>query len=180
VRVFSIGHGARAVGELVVTLHEAGVRRLFDVRTRPGSRRHPQFGRVALTETLEAAGIGYAWEADLGGFRHARQDSANTALPPDGFRGYADHMATATFRRALGRLTEAAAREPAAVMCAETRWERCHRRFVADALTVGGMAVTHLIGPGEAEPHELHPALSVRDGILVYESGSDQPTLDLH
>jgi uncharacterized protein (DUF488 family) len=162
-----------------VTLHEAGVRRLIDVRTRPGSRRHPQFGRMPLTATLEAAGIGYAWEADLGGFREAAADSPNTALPPDGFRGYADHMATGMFGLALGRLIETAEREPTAFMCAETRWERCHRRFIADALMVRGFAVTHLIAPGESEPHELHPALSVNDGPLTYDRGSDQPTLDL-
>jgi uncharacterized protein (DUF488 family) len=152
---------------------------LVDVRTRPGSRRHPQFGRVALTETLDAAGIVYSWEADLGGFREAGPDSPNTALPPDGFRGYADHMATGTFRAALDRLIETAGRQPTAFMCAETRWERCHRRFIADALTVRGLAVTHLLGPAETEPHGLHPALSVRDDLLIYDAGSEQPTLDL-
>jgi uncharacterized protein (DUF488 family) len=162
-----------------VTLHEAGVRRLVDVRTRPGSRRHPQFGRVALIQMLASAAIVYGWEADLGGFREAAPDSPNTALPPDGLRGYADHMATGTFQRALDRLIQAAEREPTAFMCAETRWERCHRRFIADALTVRGLAVTHLIAPGEAEPHEPHPALSVRGGALVYDAGSDQPTLGL-
>jgi uncharacterized protein (DUF488 family) len=179
VRAYSIGHGARPAGELVVTLHEAGVGRLVDVRTRPGSRRHPQFGRVALTQTLDAAGIGYAWDAELGAFREARPDSPNTALPPDGFRGYADHMATATFGNALDRLIEAAVREPTAFMCAETRWERCHRRFIADALTVRGLVVTHVIAPGMSEPHELHAALSIRDGVLIYDAGSDQPALDL-
>lgn len=154
-------------------LREARVRRLVDVRTKPGSRRHPQFGQAALTAILEEAGIAYRWESDLGGFRRARPDSPHVALAEDGLRGYADHMGTAAFAEALRRLIEDAGREPTACMCAETLWTNCHRRMLADALTVAGTEVVHLIETGISEPHRLDPALSVVDGCLIYD-GQDR------
>jgi hypothetical protein len=42
-------------------------------------------------------------------------------------------------------------------MCAEALWWQCHRRLIADALTVRGCEVEHLgAGPGRAR-HELPP-----------------------
>ncbi len=162
-------------------LRGAGIRSLVDVRTAPGSRRHPQFGKDALSETLAGTGIAYRWEKDLGGWRRPRPDSPHTALRSDQFRGYADHMETATFAAGLARLMEGAARTPTAFMCAETLWWNCHRRMIADALTVAGWEVVHLIGPGKTEPHRLHPALRVEDGSLVYDvdDGAGQASFDL-
>jgi uncharacterized protein (DUF488 family) len=81
-------------------------------------------------------------------------------------------MATDAFAQALARLNEDALREPTAFMCAETRWTDCHRRFVADVLTVGRWTVVHLIEPGASEPHRLHAALRVApDGRLRYDAG---------
>jgi uncharacterized protein (DUF488 family) len=51
-------------------------------------------------------------------------------------------------------------------MCAETPWQRCHRRFIADLLTARGHEVVHLIRPGESEPHRLTGAAEARAGIL--------------
>jgi uncharacterized protein (DUF488 family) len=173
--IFSVGHGARTAEALVAVLRGAGIRRLVDVRTKPGSRRHPQFGQTALADTLDAAGIGYRWEKDLGGFREAKPGSPHVALPAGGFRGYADHMETATFARALALLGEDAAREPTAFMCAETLWTNCHRRMISDALTVASWEVVHLIEPTRREPHQLHPALRIVDGHLLYDAGGNGP-----
>ena len=181
-RIWSVGHGARTAGAFVSLLRGAGIRRLVDVRTRPGSRRHPQFGQSALASSLAEEGIAYRWEQDLGGFRTPRPDSANTALRVEAFRGYADHMETETFARALARLCEDAGRDPTAFMCAETLWTDCHRRLIADALTIEGWEVVHLVEPGRREPHELHAALRVRvlDGRLRYDAGgAEQGRLDL-
>src|SRR5437899_3876950 len=62
--IFSIGHGARSASDLIAVLQDAGIRRLVDVRTAPGSRKHPQFGRDALADALASAGIAYRWEKD--------------------------------------------------------------------------------------------------------------------
>src|SRR5688500_15559031 len=91
-RIWTIGHGTRPLEEFIELLTHVGVERVVDVRSFPGSRRHPQFGRDALEVELEGAGIDYAWRRDLGGFRKPRADSPHTALRNPSFRGYADYM----------------------------------------------------------------------------------------
>jgi len=45
VRLLTVGHGTASAEELAALLTGAGVQRVVDVRTAPGSRRHPQFRR---------------------------------------------------------------------------------------------------------------------------------------
>jgi uncharacterized protein (DUF488 family) len=99
--IFTVGHGTRPIEKLLAILDPAGIRRLADVRTAPGSRRHPQFGRDALAASLQAQAIEYVWRKELGGFRTPHADSPHLALGNDAFRGYADHMETDEFRSAL-------------------------------------------------------------------------------
>ena len=166
--IFTVGHSTRAQDELIAILREAGVELLVDVRRFPGSRRHPQFGREALRAGLAAAGIAYRHEPDLGGRREPRPDSPNTAWRVAGFRGYADHMASAEFRAALERLI-APPDTPTAVMCAEAVPWKCHRQLIADALAARGAEVVHLLGPGQRKIHVLNPnAVASHDGVVVY------------
>lgn len=45
---------------------------------------------------------------------------------------------------------------PTAVMCAEGDWHRCHRRLVADVLTLRGLAeVRHVGVDGAVAPHTV-------------------------
>src|SRR5438067_7551396 len=112
--LYSVGHGARPVEELLDILRSAGIQRLVDVRSFPGSRKHPQFGKDALAETLASAHIDYVWRQNLGGFRKAREDSPHSALRHPAFRGYADHMDTAEFQADLRWLIEAGRQTPTA------------------------------------------------------------------
>lgn len=153
--IFTVGHSTRTLETLVALLARHSVRQLIDIRTVPRSRRNPQFDTDALSAALPRFGIEYAHLPGLGGLRHARRDSTNTAWQNASFRGYADYMATDAFRQALDELLAAAARAPTAVMCAEAVWWRCHRRLVADALTVRGVEVRHIVGEGLAERHVL-------------------------
>ena len=170
-RIWTIGHGTRPLEEFIGLQTQSGVRRLVDVRSFPGSRRHPQFGRDALEAELEAAGIEYVWRKELGGFRKPRSDSPHVALRNAGFRGYADHMEGAEFGAALECLTSSSLRTPTAIMCAETVWWRCHRRMISDALLAGGWEVLHILGPGMPTAHALHPAARLDAGRLVYDVG---------
>jgi uncharacterized protein (DUF488 family) len=171
-RIWSVGHGTQPVDGLMAALESAGIERLVDVRTAPGSKRHPQFGQAALSETLESHGIAYVWRKDLGGWRKPRPDSPHVALKSAAFRGYADHMDTEEFERAVAWLTGTAATTPTAFMCAETLWWRCHRRMIADALMARGVEVLHLMPGGREEPHRLHPAARL-DGLrVVYDVSS--------
>jgi uncharacterized protein (DUF488 family) len=105
----------------------------------------------------------------LGGFRKPRPDSTNVGWGNLGFRGYADHMATPGFAGGLDQLLRLATAEPAAFACTEALPSRCHRSLIADALTVRGVEVRHLIRAGEqATPHVLTSFARVENGSLSY------------
>jgi uncharacterized protein (DUF488 family) len=170
--IYSIGHGTRSLEELIASLTGAGIRDLVDVRLFAGSRRHPQFGAKTLETALGESGVAYAHVPALGGRREPRADSPHRALRVAAFRGYADHMDTEEFAQGYERLTSHARESPTAFMCAETLWWRCHRRLIADRLTVDGWSVTHLLGPGKSERHVLWDAARTTDGHLVYDAGT--------
>jgi uncharacterized protein (DUF488 family) len=176
--LWSIGHGARSLEAFLAILRAAGIHRVVDVRTAPGSRLHPQFGGDELARSLEGAGIASVWRKDLGGWRTPRTDSPHTAIRNRSFRGYADHMDSEEFGAALSWLIETSAGVPTAFLCSESLWWRCHRRMIADALTVRGVEVRHLMDRGREEPHRLHPAARVLGERLVYDvEGPEQQTL---
>jgi uncharacterized protein (DUF488 family) len=175
ITVWTIGHGARDIETFLDLLRGQGIRRLVDVRTAPGSRKHPQFGKDALAHSLEASGIAYGWEGpELGGWRRPRPDSRHVALRSDGFRGYADHMDTAEFRAARDRLIAGSAGTPTAVMCAESLWWRCHRRMLADALTASGCRVLHIMDSGRLDPHRLSRSARVDGEAVIYDVPEDE------
>jgi len=190
--LLTYGHGTDSAERTVAVLAGAGVAALVDIRTAPGSRRHPQFARAAMAEWLPAAGIGYRWEKRLGGFRKPGPGNPDVAWREDMFRGYAEHMRSADFRAAVDavlaeaghaktRHAEAGLAEGApsqlVVMCSESLWWRCHRRLLADFVSVArGVEVRHLMHDGRVEEHRPSPGLRQRaDGLLVYDGG--QPTL---
>src|SRR6202451_791906 len=107
--MMTIGHSNRPLDQLIAMLQAHGVDLLVDVRTVPKSRYNPQFNTENLPAPLRQAGIEYLHMPGLGGLRHARKDSINTAWRNDSFRGYADYMQTAEFDAALSRLLPAAA-----------------------------------------------------------------------
>ena len=168
--LYTVGHGRRSVEELAAVLADAGVSRLVDVRRFPGSRRSPHLSRATLERQLPTFGIAYEWCEELGGRRSRVAGSRHSAWSHDAFAGYADHMDTPGFRRALDRLLE---QLPLAVMCAETLWWRCHRRLIADAAVLAGADVVHLLEVGRRQAHSLHPGVRPDDeGRPVYDGGS--------
>ncbi len=170
--LFTVGHGTLPQDDFVSLIHAAGIDAIVDVRTAPGSRRHPHFRRQAMEEWLPLAGVHYRWEPALGGLRKPSPDSPNVALRNSSFRAYADHMGTPEFVAALHRvLTEAAAR-PTAVMCAETLWWRCHRRLLSDfAVLVGKVDVRHLVHDGRLVEHRATEGVRVDGDHLAYDLG---------
>ncbi len=178
--IYTIGHGARDIDAFLGLLEGAGIRRLVDVRTAPGSRKHPQFGRDALTASLASQGIEYIWRRELGGWRKARPGSRHTAIRSPGFRGYADHMETDEFAEVRDWLIETSARVPTAVMCAESLWWRCHRRLLADHLTlVRGVHVLHLMHDGRVSPHVVTDGARLAADAVAYDVGVSPPLPEL-
>ncbi|HEX2240532.1 MAG TPA: DUF488 domain-containing protein [Actinomycetota bacterium] len=176
-RIFTVGHGTRPIEEFLSVLQSASVRELIDVRRFPGSRRHPQFGRESLEQSLADARIRYEWWGEeLGGRRsRAKGPTRHPAWRVASFQGYADHMDTDEFRVALEKLIELASAQPTAIMCAETLWWKCHRRLISDALALREVDVVHLMTAAKSEPHKLHPAVRVdEEGRPVYDVGTTE------
>jgi uncharacterized protein (DUF488 family) len=173
----TFGHGTASAERMIELLRGAGVVALVDVRTAPGSRRHPQVARAELERWLPEAGISYRWEKRLGGFRKPGPESADVAWREEMFRGYAEHMRSGEFLAAADELLAQAELDSTAVMCAESLWWRCHRRLLADFVSAArGVPVRHLLHDGRLEEHRLSPGLRLReDGLLVYDAG--QPPL---
>ena len=155
-------------------LVDAGVQTVVDVRQFPGSERELPFAAGRFAPTLADAGIGYIHLAGLGGRRRADPASPHTALRIPALRAFADHLTTDAFVAGYARLREIAAGAPTAILCSERLWWRCHRRIIADRLTVDGRTVTHLLGPKKREPHRMWGAARVVDGQLIYDH--DGPT----
>jgi uncharacterized protein (DUF488 family) len=170
VPLLTVGHGPEDRTALAARLCGAGVGLVVDVRRFPGSRSNTDVRREALEEWLPAAGIGYRWEARLGGRRR---------LPPGGpvadgwwtvaqFAAYAAHTRTAEFAAALDEVLTEAATGTVAVMCSESVWWRCHRRLVADvAVLARGVPVSHLMPDGRlAEHRPSEGAVRGDDGLV--------------
>jgi len=174
--LLTFGHGSASAEQITSLLTDAGITMLVDVRTAPGSRRHPHVARAELQRWLPEAGISYRWEKRLGGLRDAEPDSPDVASGMDGLRGYAGHMRTPAFLTAVDQVLALVSTRRTAVMCAESLWWRCHRRMLADFVAAArGVPVRHLMHDGRLEDHRLSPGLRLRDdGLLIYDGGQQQ------
>ena len=170
--VLTIGHSTRSIEEFLRLLAAHGVDRVIDIRTVPRSRHNPQFSRNSLSRALRRAGIRYTHIPGLGGLRHPRRDSPNTGWRNAGFRGYADHMQTALFKRSLDRCIDLAKASRVVLMCAEAVPWRCHRSLVADALIVRGIAVNEITSGVRAKPHSLTPWAEVNGIQITYPASA--------
>ncbi|SNT00855.1 Protein of unknown function, DUF488 [Geodermatophilus saharensis] len=172
--LLTVGHGPEDRTALGARLTAAGVGCVVDVRRFPGSRSNPDVRREVLEEWLPACGIGYRWDARLGGRRR---------LPPgepvaDGwwtvaqFAAYAAHTRTPEFAAALDEVLTGAAADTVAVMCSESVWWRCHRRIVADvAVLARGVPVHHLMPDGRLTPHTPSAGAVLGDDGQVHWPG---------
>jgi uncharacterized protein (DUF488 family) len=172
VRVFTFGHGTASEIELAALIRQFGIGLVCDVRSVPKSRVHPHVWAERMAVWVpQLADARYEWMRELGGFRKARADSPNTALRHPSFRGYADYMQTPPFLEALDAVLEQTRTVPTAIMCSESLWWRCHRRLIADAMTLlAQIDVQHIFHSGELEPHRLTEGVRVTDdGVLQYD-----------
>lgn len=171
--VCTIGHSNRSIGSFVELLRANEIVRVLDVRTVPRSGHNPQFNRETLAESLGALNIGYTHLPGLGGLRHARPDSLNTAWNNLSFRGYADYMQSPEFADNVQRVAELATTERCALMCAEAVPWRCHRSLIGDALLVRGVRVEDIVGPEKRKPHTLTTFAHVDGMQITYPPPAD-------
>jgi uncharacterized protein (DUF488 family) len=171
--LWTIGHSNHEPEEFLTMLEANEIELLADVRRHPGSRRVQWTNSGSLEPRLAAAGIDYLHDEALGGRRRPEPGSPNGGWRVGQFQGYADHMRSEEFRVALDRLAEDASGRRTAVMCAEAQWWRCHRRLIADAMTVRGWTALHIMGRGQPRLHELTEFAVVEGEEVSYPPGGD-------
>jgi uncharacterized protein (DUF488 family) len=170
--VFTVGHGTLDAASFETLVEGAGLARVVDVRSYPGSRRHPHFGREEMSHWLADSGIAYEWLRELGGRRRPIPHSKHAALRNESFQAYADYMETGDFESGIAHLLDVAREQPSAAMCSESVWWRCHRRLLADHLVlVDGVDVRHLMHDGRLLPHVPTDGVRVDGARLVYDVG---------
>lgn len=174
--IFTIGHSTRPIDVFIRLLKAHGVQRVVDVRTIPRSRHNPQFNRDQLSPALHRAKVHYRYMPGLGGLRHARPDSANTAWRNASFRGYADHMQTSEFKDSLARCIALARQERVVLMCAEAVPWRCHRSLIADALAARGIETREITSGIRTRPHEPTPWARIQGTQITYPGPTCDPS----
>lgn len=179
-KLYTIGHGTRTLPDLISILESARITALADVRSIPQSRTNPQFNRNALASSpeLREVGIQYRWLGkEIGGLRKAVHPDADrhTALRVPSFKNYAAYMGTPVFWEGLGKLAALVEEERGkgggvAIMCSESVWWRCHRRMIADVLSVKDWEVDHLGIKKDPVKHVLWDIARLNsDGNLIYD-----------
>jgi uncharacterized protein (DUF488 family) len=169
-RLLTLGHGTISAEEFIGLICGAKALRVVDIRSAPGSRQNPQFGRAEMEQWLPAAGVEYDGKERLGGFRKTSPASPNVALRHPAFRGYADYMLTDEFSIAVDDLLQSSVDVLTVVMCSESVWWRCHRRLVSDYLAlVRGTEIRHLMHDGTLREHGLTEGVRAAGDFVVYD-----------
>ncbi len=174
--IYTVGHSTRQIETFLDLLRAHDIRLLVDVRTIPRSRHNPQFNTETLAASLVDSGISYQHAPSLGGLRKPMVDSLNQGWRNQSFRGYADHMQSEVFWKALDALTADGRELRTVIMCAEAVPWRCHRSLIADALVYHGCEVRHIMTETKADPHQMTSFAKVEHGRVTYPRPADEQT----
>jgi uncharacterized protein (DUF488 family) len=166
--IWTIGHSTRSAEEFLTLLNSQEIALLADIRSYPGSRTFPHFGKDVLEKYLNDNGIEYIHIKGLGGRRKSNHDSQNIAWRMPAFRGYADYMETDGFIQAIQELERLALEKRTAYMCSEAVWWRCHRGLVSDWLKAYGWQVMHIFTEKKTEEHPFTGPAKIIEGKLSY------------
>ncbi|HSU73126.1 MAG TPA: DUF488 domain-containing protein [Candidatus Binatia bacterium] len=138
--VWTIGHSTRQFDTFVDILRKHRIETIIDVRHFPASQRMPWFKKEYLELLLPKYRINYVWMGkSLGGYRKG---------------GFEAHKNTKEFLLGMQQLMDTALSSKSAIMCAESVFFRCHRRYIADELSKQGWTVNHIYDENRVERHE--------------------------
>ena len=168
--IWTAGHSNRSIEEFAEVLRAHSIDMIVDIRALPHSTRHPHFNQDSMRQELNGRGFTYHWAGrQLGGLRKVSANSDHIALD-ESLRGFADHMATESFRIGVTQLTGLANSQRVAVVCAEKDFRNCHRRLLSDFLFLNGIRVLHIQNSEFVEEHELNPLARVESEKIVYDN----------
>lgn len=162
--IYTVGHSNLPLDRFVARLRDAGIEAVVDVRSRPVCRYAPHFSQPALSRSLAALGVRYAWlGASLGG-RPANEryyDGMGRVL-------YHRVARDRSFLDGLRRVTAAAGRHRLALICAEGEPTRCHRHILIGRVLVEQgwprEAIVHIDARGQQVPYMPAPRQSTLFG----------------
>lgn len=169
-KIYTIGHSDRDADEFLSLLNKHGIGILIDIRAYPHSSRFPYFSQDVLRKHINNAGIDYHWAGkQLGGMRKPEVPDSHPALSSASFRGFAEHMNTEEFQKAIVHLKNLAAKSPTAIMCAEKQAGNCHRSLISDYLTFKNIQVEHIIDETTTIIHSLSDLARSESSMLIYD-----------
>ena len=146
----TVGHSNHSIEKFISLLTDNGITAVADVRSRPFSRRHPQFNKDRLAAELTRHGIAYVF---LGKELGARTE--DPSCYQEGKVQYSRLAATALFKAGIERVLEGAQNYRIALMCAEKEPLDCHRTLlVSPALEGLGASIAHILADGSVETQE--------------------------
>jgi uncharacterized protein (DUF488 family) len=168
--LYTVGHSTHPIETFLGLLAQHEIALTADVRSFPSSRRWPQFNQYKLKASVEETGVSYEWLKVLGGRRHSSlRDSPHKAWQHAAFRSYADYTDSVEFASGIERLSELAGERRSVIMCSEGLWWRCHRRIIADHMTVRGWGVWHIMPEGKLAAHVLPGFARIDNGRIIYD-----------
>jgi uncharacterized protein (DUF488 family) len=148
--LYTIGHSNHSIEKFVGLLTANGITAVADVRSRPFSRRHPQFNKERLAAALAQRDIAYVF---LGKELGAR--SEDPSCYENGKVQYRRLAATPAFKAGIERVLIGAEKFRLALICAEKEPLDCHRTLlVSRALGSTGASIAHILADGSMEPQE--------------------------
>ena len=146
--LFTIGHSNLEFPEFLHVLKTHEIKTLCDVRSRPGSYRHPQFNREQLEEGLRAEEIRYEFCGEILGGR----PEDPRAYFSDGRVNYEQRRKARDFQAEIRRILKLSETSNIALMCAEEDPLQCHRfLMVCPALLESGATPRHIRRGGSLE-----------------------------
>ncbi|MGF1532941.1 MAG: DUF488 family protein [Bernardetiaceae bacterium] len=146
--LYTIGYGNRSPDELMNILQNLHIQYLVDVRSVPQARFNTAFGQQSLRLWLaEQESVRYVFMGDLLGGR----PSCTGCYDAHGKIDYQKVMQQDFFARGIERLRVAHQKNyRLALMCAETKPERCHRsKLIGVALDLANIPLWHIDEQGQ-------------------------------
>ena len=142
--IFSIGHGNKSIETFIEELKGFNIEFVFDVRSKPFSKFHPQFNKGLLEIYLINDSIGYEF---LGEYLGGLPDDISCYV--GGKVNYDLVRTKSYFKAGIDLLVEANVEGMRiAIMCSESKPEECHRsKLIGEELIKHDISLKHIIFP---------------------------------
>jgi len=144
--VYTIGYGARVMGDFIALLKAHNIAYLIDVRSEPYSQYKSEFSKDALTQELSKNNIRYVFMGDTLGGR-----PSDPSCYREGKIDYGAVEKRPFTQKGIARLQSAHGQGlPIALMGSEVKPEQCHRsRLIGKILLNAAIPIAHIDENGD-------------------------------